>query len=413
VQTLAWLQRPLPWLLRQQQRFGDVFTIEIAKIEGPWVMLAHPDAVKEVFTGSAEDLRAGEGNAVLGPILGSRSVLLLDGREHLAQRRLLLPQFHGERMLRYEDLVRGIAEREVATWPRGTTFPLAPRMQALTLEVILRAVFGLREGARLDGLRAALGEMLEFVVDPKAFLAVSLLGERATRFPSFRRVLAATDGLLLAEIRERRGVADLEERDDILSLLLQATHEDGTPMDDRELRDELLTLLVAGHETTATALSWALERLLRHPDALERLRSGDRAYLDAVCHETLRLRPILPVVLRRLTRPMTIAGHDLPAGVKVAPCIALVHRRPDIYPDPHAFRPERFLEQAPGTYTWIPFGGGVRRCLGAAFALLEMRIVLDVVVAQASLAASRPASERTARRAITLAPARGAEVVAA
>jgi cytochrome P450 len=410
-QALAWFARPVPFLARQHEQLGDVFTMRLPQ-EGPWVVLAHPDAVKEVFTGPPDKLLAGEGNEVLLPVLGPRSVLLLDGPEHLRERRLLLPPFHGERMTRYGALMREIAEAEIATWPFGTDFALAPRMQRVTLEIILRAVFGLEEGERLDVMRAALGTMQDFISHPASFAAVVTIGpERAVKLPAFRRVMEPVDRLIHEEITRRRGAGDLADRDDILSLLLQATDDAGEPMGDDELRDELITLLVAGHETTATALSWAVERLLRTPDTLQRLHEevldGGTAYLTAVCHETLRLRPVLPLVLRRLTEPMTIAGHDLPAGVKVAPCISLVHRRPDVYPDPLAFRPERFLGVKPGTYTWIPFGGGVRRCLGAAFAQFEMESVLAAIATQATLRPIRPAAERTRRRSITFAPADG------
>jgi cytochrome P450 len=379
-------------------------------------VLAHPDAVREVFTGPPDKLLAGEGNEVLRPVLGPRSVLLLDGPDHLRERRLLLPPFHGERMQRYGELMREVAEREVASWPTGTPFRLAPRMQAVTLEIILRAVFGMEAGPSKDALRAALEDLLAFMVRPASFAAIVLLGAgRAARLRPFRRVIDAVDRLVRAEVTRRRGVHDLEARGDILSLLLQARDERGDPLTDAELRDELVTLLVAGHETTATALSWAVERGLRTPGVMERLReelaAGETAYLQAVCHETLRLRPVLPVVLRRLTEPMRLGGHLLPAGVKAAPCISLVHRRPDLYPSPHEFRPERFIGVKPGTYTWIPFGGGVRRCLGAAFALFEMQAVLTAVATRASLRPAAPASERTARRSITFAPAEGARVV--
>ncbi|MCW3010106.1 MAG: cytochrome [Solirubrobacterales bacterium] len=412
-QALAWLARPVPFLMGQAARHGDVFTMTLPQ-EGPWVVLSHPDAIREVFTGDPSRLLAGEGNEILSPLLGPRSVLLLDGPEHLRERRLLLPPFHGERMQRYGALMREVAEREIARWPTGTAFPLAPRMQAVTLEIILRAVFGLEQGAKLDALRAGLNDLLEFVSTPAAFTVVVSIGaERAVRIPAFRRRLEPVDRLILEEIRSRRGATDLEQREDILSLLLQARDEAGEPMGDDELRDELVTLLVAGHETTATALSWAVERLLRTPGAMERLRDDGPAYVQAVCHETLRLRPVIPLVLRRLTEPMTIAGHDLPAGVKVAPCVTLVHRRADLYPEPHVFRPERFLGVKPGTYTWIPFGGGVRRCLGAAFALFEMQAVLEAIAARTTLRPSSPEPEHTMRRTITFAPDRGASVVLA
>jgi cytochrome P450 len=247
-------------------------------------------------------------------------------------------------------------------------------------------------------------------------MAVALVGpHRAAGLRPFRRALETVDEVVYDVIRDRRGAADLDQRDDILSLLMQARHEDGRPMADVELRDELMTLLIAGHETTATGLSWALERLLRHPGKLARLReeveAGEDAYAEAVVRETLRLRPVLPLVVRRLTQPVTIAGYDLPAGVTVSPCIYLIHRRADVYPDPAAFRPERFIEQPPGTYTWIPFGGGVRRCLGASFALFEMKTVLSVLVSNLDLRPARARSERVRRRAITLAPEHGAEIV--
>ena len=415
LQALAWLARPVPFLLRAHAQLGDVFTIRIPQ-EAPWVVLAHPDAVREVFTGPPAMLLAGEGNEVLRPILGPRSVLLLDGPAHLRERRLLLPPLHGERMQRYGELMRDVAEREIASWPARTPFRLAPRMQAVTLEIILQAVFGVGAGAGKEALRGALEGLLNFMARPSSFAVLVAAGaQRATRLPAFRRVIDRVDRLVRDEVAARRAVADLERRDDILSLLLQARDERGDPLTDDELRDELVTLLVAGHETTATALSWAVERGLRTPGVMDRLRdelaAGDTAYLRAVCHETLRLRPVLPVVLRRLAEPMRIAGHDLPAGVKAAPCISLVHRRPDVYPEPHRFRPERFLGVVPGTYTWIPFGGGVRRCLGASFALFEMQAVLAAVATRTSLRPAAPASERTARRSITFAPAEGAAVV--
>jgi cytochrome P450 len=288
-----------------------------------------------------------------------------------------------------------------------------PVMQRITLEVILRTVFGVQDEARRARLRDSLGAAFDWGSRPSRMLMMAALGpQRVAERRLFRRVLDPADELIYEEIGRRRDAPDLAERDDVLSLLLQARHEDGTPMSDVELRDELMTLLVAGHETTASALAWALERLVRHPEMLDRLRDGDDDYLDAVCKETLRLRPILALVLRRLTEPMEIGGRPLPAGVNLAPCIYLVHRRADVYPDPLAFRPERFLEEPAGTYTWIPFGGGVRRCLGASFALFEMKVVLKEVVSRLELRADDPRPERIRRRAITLVPERGGTVVA-
>ena len=415
LQTFGWGVRPMPFMERCHRLYGDIFTVKIAH-EGTWVMLAHPDMVKQVFTGDPAVFHAGEGNVILRPLVGSNSVLQLDDAPHMVQRKLLLPPFHGERMQRYGDLLTEIAEREIDGWPAEAPFALWPRMQAITLEVILRAVFGLEEGQRLEALRRRLRGLLEASTSTATMALLAFLGpERVTRVPRFRRELDPVDELIYAEIRERRTDTSLGDREDILSLLVQARHEDGQPMSDEELRDELVTLLVAGHETTATSLAWSLERLVRHPDKLARLRdevaAGEDSYLDAVCKETLRLRPVLPLVARVLKEDVEIGGYRLPAGVTVTPCIHLIHRRPDIYPEPRRFRPERFLEQPAGTYTWIPFGGGVRRCLGATFALFEMRQVLSAVVSRVDLRPAAAESERVTRRAITLSPARGTEVV--
>jgi cytochrome P450 len=290
-------------------------------------------------------------------------------------------------------------------------------MQAITLEVIIRTVFGVREPNRIERLASTLRDSLAWAAEPRRMAQLAVLGpRRIAERGTLRRALDPTDELIYEEIHARRGADDLADRDDVLSMLLQARHDDGSPMSDQELRDELMTLLVAGHETTATALAWALEALTHHPDALARLRdevdAGEDAYLDAVIKEVLRLRPVIALVLRRLTRPMEIGGRVLPAGVNVAPSIYLLHRRGDVYDQPRAFRPERFLEKPPGTYTWIPFGGGVRRCLGASFAQFEMKVVLRELVSRLDLRAARPDQEARVRRAIVFAPARGGEVVA-
>jgi cytochrome P450 len=401
--TLGWVTRPGPWTRKLRSKYGDAFSLRIAN-EAPWVMLGHPDAVKQVFTGDPEVLHAGEGNQVLKPLLGPRSVLLLDGADHMTERKTLLPPFHGERMQAYGDLITRIAEREVASWPAGEPIAVRPRMQALTLEVIMQAVFGMSD----EPMRTALLRTLDSTTDPRMMAYVVLAGPDRIN-AAFKRLRAPVDDLLRAELTRRRAATDLHEREDILSMLLA-----NSAMDDETLRDELLTLLVAGHETTANALAWALERLSRHPGAWERLRSGDEAYLDAVVKETLRLRPVIPIVLRLLKAPMEIAGYELPAGIAVAPSILLLHTRADVYPEPFAFRPERFLEKPAGTYTWIPFGGGVRRCLGASFALFEMKSVLRAIAANvSSLAPDRPAQERPTRRAVTLVPHRGARIVTA
>ena len=419
VQTMIWFRRA-QWLLDTcQARFGDMFTLKIAN-EGIWVVTSDPEAIKQVFTADPRLLHAGEANRILLPVLGPSSVLLLDDGPHLRQRKLMLPAFHGERMQRYGKLMTRVAAQEIEGWPTGEPYRLRPRMQAMTLEIILRAVFGVSEGTRLEELRHELRRLLDIVTNPLNGVVLLTLGpQRIGRLGSFRRDLERVNRPIYEEIAHRRKAGDLGERDDIMSLLLQATHEDGSPMSDEEVRDELVTLLVAGHETTANALAWAVERLCRHPDKLERLteevRADEDGYLKAVIQEILRLRPVISIVNRRLTESMEIGGRLLPAGCSIVPAIHLVHRRGDIYTEPNEFRPERFLEQeggrAAGTYTWIPFGGGVRRCLGAAFAQFEMECVLRELVLRRTLTPSRPQSERIYRRAITETPGRDAEVL--
>jgi cytochrome P450 family 135 len=425
-------------MLRQcAARFGETFTLRIVH-EGTWVMLSNPEHVKQVFTGDPKVFHAGEGNRILLPVLGEHSLLLLDEGAHLEQRKLLLPPFHGKRMQRYAELMAEIAGDEIERWPSGEPYRLRPRMQAITLEIILRAVFGLERGERLERLRAELRQLLDMLTKPQMLLLPLLMGpDRLATFGPFQRLHARVDALIYEEIAERRRAPGLEAREDILSMLLAARHEpddsgsaqsgeaggraggkpEGSPMSDRELRDELLTLLVAGHETTATALAWAVERLIRHPDKLARLteevRAGEKAYLDAVITETLRLRPVISLVARRLREPVEIDGWSLPAGITVTPSIYLVHRRPDVYPDPESFIPERFLDRPPGTYTWIPFGGGVRRCIGGAFAQFEMQVVLAELVKRRGLEPARRESEPNLRRAITETPRHDAEVVLA
>src|SRR5262245_32135403 len=353
-----WWRRPLETLEYCRARYGDAFSYRLP-YEGTWVFLSDPGAVKQVFTGDPRLLHAGEANTVLLPVLGEHSVLLLDEPEHMAQRKLMLPPFHGKRMQAYGEVMAEIAAREIERLPTKEPVRMRPRMQAVTLEAILRAVFGVDEGDRLTKLRDQLRRTLNVISNPRGAIFLVLLGaDRLRRFPPFRHQIERIDRLLFEEISARRHVPDLAERDDILSLLLQARHQDGRPMSDRELRDELMTLLVAGHETTATALSWAVELLARHPVELERLEAdgdggGEGAYVDTVIKETLRLRPVISLVLRKLAEPTEIGGRLLPAGVSVAPSIYLVHRRPEVYPEPERFRPERFFEQPAGTYTWI------------------------------------------------------------
>jgi cytochrome P450 family 135 len=415
IQTAIWSRQARRMLYACQDRYGDMFTIKVA-YEGTWVMLADPEAVKQVFTGDPCVFHAGEGNQILGHVLGQNSILVLDEKPHMSQRKLLLPPFHGARMQGYEQTMSEIAEREIASWPTGTPYKLRPRMQALTLEIILNTVFGVTGGERLVELRAALRDFLDLTTDPRALLLLLFAGPRRIRkLGPFRRRVDRVDELIYREIADRRAATDLEQRDDVLSMLVAAKHEDGSPMSDEEMRDELLTLLVAGHETTATSLAWAVERLSRNPDKLERLRAevaeGSDEYLTATIQETLRLRPVISIVLRRLTEPVEIGGYELPAGISVAPCIYLVHRNPEIYPEPDRFLPERFLDNPPGTYTWIPFGGGVRRCLGASFAQFEMAVVLKELLKRHQIRPANPKPERVFRRAITETPRHDAQVI--
>jgi cytochrome P450 len=418
LQSLRLLFRPIGFLEHCLRRYGDVFTLRFVGM-GDLVYVADTEAVKEIFTGDPHVFHAGEANEVMEPVLGSRSVLLLDEDEHLRERRLLLPPFHGERVRRYRELVGEIAAAEVERWPRGTAFSLRPRMQAITLEVILRAVFGIREAERLDRLRALLPKMLDHgtVVVWMPFLRRDL--GPGSPWRRFVRVRSEVDGLLLDEIRRRRDAADLAERDDVLSMLLQARDENDQPLGEKELRDELMTLLLAGHETTATGLAWAFERLTRHPRVLSRLTESltdeeDDAYLDAVAKETLRARPVVYDVARKLATPATVKGWQLPAGAYVVPSITAIHLLRGIYDRAEEFRPERFLEgDQPDSYAWIPFGGGRRRCIGAAFATMEMKAVLREVLLRVEVRAPDPKPERIRLHNVTLVPGKGARVVVA
>jgi cytochrome P450 len=411
LQTVGWWTRSGPFFQRCRTRYGKRFTLRLLS-SPPFVHLSDPDEVKEVFTAPPEVLHPGEGAAVLEPVVGTYSLILLDEGAHLSQRKLMLPAFHGEKMQRLSGLMTEVAEREVARWPRGEAVALHPRLQALTLEIILRAVFGLDPGPRLDALRDRMTGILHVTESPASMLPFL---QRGRRWREFEREREQTDSLLFELIDERRG--EENERDDVLAMLLGARHEDGSPMSPKELRDELMTLLVAGHETTASELGWAFERLARTPRVLRRLTEAidsgdDDGYLTATVQETLRRRPVLQIAAPRLVkRPVTIGGFGYPAGVCLAANGYLIHHDPAIYPDPYAFRPERFLDDQPGTYTWIPFGGGRRRCLGASFAMLEMKIVLRTVLARSEVVPDGERLERTRRRSITVSPRAGARTV--
>jgi cytochrome P450 len=420
LQAVGFWTRPFAFLRQCRERYGKRFTIKLPGAP-PFVMLTDPAEVKEVFTAPPDVLRPGEGARVLEPVVGSNSVILLDEAPHMEQRKLMLPAFHGERMERLADLMEEVADEELAGLPRGVPVELHPRMQELTLEIILRAVFGLDPGARFEALRQRLQEMLVFgdrpislMPPPKDSVAARIL-ERVGPFAHFVRTQAEVDALLFELIEERRREGEGAERSDVLGMLLEAHHEDGSPMSEQEIRDELLTLLVAGHETTATTLAWAFERLAREPQVtarlVEEIEGDDDAYLTATIQETLRTRPVLPNAAPRLVvKPVEIGGWVYPPGCSLVLNGYLIHHDPEIYPEPDAFRPERFLDEPPGTYTWIPFGGGRRRCLGASFAMLEMKIVLRAALGTLAL---RPGggAEVARRRNITVRPSRGARAI--
>lgn len=420
VQTLLWTIVPTRMLEGCSARYGETFTITFGPSGRSVVMVSGPDAVKAVFTAPPELAPSAANSSPIASILGPSSVITLTGPEHMRQRRLLLPPFHGERMREYEQTIVGATERSMAGWPLGRPMRLDRRTREITLEVILRAVFGV-EAQQMEQLRVAIRDLLAPIQMPALLLFA--LRRPSTDRPkgAIGRALDRFDALLYGEIARRREQPDLAQRSDILSLLLLARDEDGQPMDDGELRDELVTLLLAGHETTATSVAWAVERLVRHPAKLDRLvaeidAGESEEYLLAVVHETLRVRPVVPLVVRMLREEMQVGGHTLPAGTRVAPCIYLTNRSTRVYERPAEFLPERFLERQPETFSWIPFGGGIRRCIGASFALLEMKLILRTALSQ--LRPSLPQhggrlsrrGEWHRRRAITLVPAGGARV---
>jgi cytochrome P450 len=399
-----------------RERYGDNFSVKFLGFERPMVLISDPKAIKALYMEREHGLPPGR-NIFLEPILGSRSLLLLEGADHLAHRKLMLPAFHGERMRSYESIVTEIVDAELDSWPLGEEFAIHPRMQAITLEVILRVVFGVADGPRLEQLRDRLGKLLVETSSPLTQIFILATRRFGSRYPmtKIEAGLKEVDDLLYAEIAEHRRRDDLAERDDMLSALILARFEDGEGMTDTELRDQLMTLLLAGHETTATGLAWTFDLLLRHATTLRRLRNsleeGSDEYMRATISESLRLRPVVPLAGRRLGKDLEVDGLSLPAGTDVSPAIWLTHTRADIYPEPFAFRPERFLEEGPDTYAWVPFGGGVRRCLGASFAEFEMRIVLREVLSRCELRKANLAPERVGRRNITLSPRDGTPVV--
>jgi len=411
LQAIGWTQRPLPFLERCQRRYGDTFTLRILHW-GDWVLLCDPEDVKKVFTAGAA-VGVDVANPLLGPILGARSVMLLEEPEHMTRRKLMLPAFHGKSIEGDGEMMAAVARREIGRWPVGEPFELWPRMQAITQEVVMRAVFGAGENERLGRLRELLRGLTEWMNNPRNLALLATFGPRwIVRSRRYRQAMAPVEEAVLEEVRRRRAEGDL--REDVVSMLVGARYEDGSPMSEKDLRDELLTLLTDG--PTSTSLAWTFERLLRNPEELARaredVRDGDGTYLDAVIKETLRVRPPVPVVVRRLLKPMRLGGYDLPAGTTVAPCIHLIHRNEAIYPQAKRFLPERFVGRQPGTYTWIPFGGGTRRCLAASYAEMEMKRVLRTVFSEVDLRPVENRSERMRKSAISFSPDRSGLVIA-
>ncbi len=412
LQAIGWTQRPLPFLERCQRRYGDIFTLRILHW-GDWVVLSDPDDVKKVFT-AGDAVGVALANPMLGPVLGPHSVMLLEEPQHMTRRKLMLPAFHGKSIEGDGEMMAAVARQEVGRWPVGEPFELWPRMQAITQEVVMRAVFGAEDEERLSPLRELLRRLTLWMNDSRNLTLLATFGPRwVVRSRHFRQAMGPVEEAVIGEVRRRRAEGDL--REDVVSMLVQARYEDGSPLSERDLRDELLTLLTDG--PTSSSLAWTFERLLRNPEKLARTQAevredGDGRYLDAVIKETLRVRPPVPVVVRRLLEPMRLGGYDLPAGTTVAPCIHLIHRSEEIYPDAKRFIPERFLDRQPGTYTWIPFGGGTRRCLAASYAELEMKRVLRTVFSEVDLRPVDGRAERMRKSAISFSPDRSGLVIA-
>ncbi|MDQ8043782.1 MAG: cytochrome P450 [Solirubrobacteraceae bacterium] len=421
-QTVAWMRRPRETADRCLRDFGDVFTLRM--FGEAYALHAEPELIRELVSQPAHVLAAGRANAMVAPLVGSASLLVLDGDEHLQTRRLMLPPLHGERMRSYEHTMRTVAEKSIARWPLEEAFPTLSRMQSITLDVIVEVVFGIVDTRRAADVRTAVRHLLKVGTSPRLLLAVGLRagltgrppaeGDRALR--KVNRARRDLGRLLDAEISRRRASGDDGgDRPDVLSMLLAARDEDGHPLETGYLRDQLITLLVAGHETTATSLAWAVERIARHPDLQDRLAAealdGRSSLIDATIKETLRARPALPIFMREVLEPVEIGGYRYEPGALVGGAAIALHRRPDLYPDPDAFRPDRFLgDDAPGTYEWVPFGGGLRRCVGASFALLEMRVILAALLAERRLEPVDTRGEPIRRRGVVLAPGRGGEI---
>ena len=421
VQTLRFTQRQIQFVFGSRRELGDVFEVSFVVIPGGVVITSHPDHVRSLFTAKPELVPSLTAESPLRPIVGPNSVLTANGPSHLRQRKLLLPPFHGEAIERYAQMIRDVTEGELDRWPIGQPFALAPKMQAITLDVIMSGIFGI-EGRPARGsverrLRFAIKKLADVSTSPLALLGELTNLGRQEPVGITRAAVSLLDRATYPVIEARRRASDLDERGDILSLLLRATSEDGDRLSDHELRDELLTLVLAGFETTANSLAWTWERLVRTPAAYERLRDAVRSdtdveeHVEAAIVEGMRSRPVIPIIGRRVTVPWRLGDYVVPAGQGISISILLVHHREDLYPDPFSYRPERWLGHSPGTYEWLPFGGGTRRCLGAALAMAEQRVVLEAMVRRLDLEADRPEPEHAQHRNVTMIPARGARVV--
>jgi cytochrome P450 len=418
VQVLRFNQRQIEFVFKARRHFGDVWRMQAYRDED--TVTSHPDHVRSLFTAKPEQAPSLTGESPLRPIVGPNSVLTAIGPRHMRQRKLLLPAFHGEAIEQYAQMITDAAEREIDRWPIRQPLALAPRMQAITLDVIMAGIFGIAgtpaRGTPEHGLRSAVRALVNLSTWKIAQLGELLNISSDEPVGPTKLALSILDRPTYQVIAERRQAGDLDERNDILSMLLQATTEDGETLSDGEVRDELLTLVLAGHETTANSLAWAWERLVRFPEAYDRLRDAVRSgngagEVERVIQEAMRSRPVIPTIGRRVTLPWQLGEYAVPANTPVLMSILLVHHREDLYPDPFGFRPERWEGRKPGTYDWIPFGGGIRRCLGAALAMAEQRVVLETMTRRLDLAADDPEPEHAVHRNVTMIPSRGARVV--
>lgn len=420
-QVLRFSLRQGEFLTNAQKKYGDVFRFR-GVIAGSPVVVNHPDHVKSLFTSPPELVPSLTAESPLRPFVGENSVLTAQGARHMRQRKLLLPAFHGDAIEHYAQMIEVAAEREIERWPVGETFALAPRMQAITLDVIMSGIFGIEGRPAPDSSEWLLRETTKRVVAMSTWAAaqaVELMNLGRTEPVGLaKRVMARLDRATYEVIAERRADDGAVERHDILSMLLNAEVDDGQPLSDRELRDELVTLVLAGHETTANSLAWAWERLTRTPEAYEALYTSVRDdhedaddQIENVIHEAMRSRPVVPIVGRRVQSAWRLGDFGVPAGTPISASILLAHHREDLYPEPHRFMPQRWVGRKPGTYEWFPFGGGTRRCLGASLAMAEQRVVLKAMVERLDIEADRPQPERARHRNVTMIPARGARVV--